>query len=124
MLATVFVPMIFSGSRISTLCSRAARANSASAEMPIPGAITPPKYSPFSDTASNVMAVPKSDDARAAVFFKCCHAVGNPVRTHFQRIVIVNGHSGPCAGPKKMRLKMKVTFGHFLNHGIECGYHA
>ena len=40
--------------------SRAARWNSASAEIPMPGQITPPRYSPSAEIASNVVAVPKS----------------------------------------------------------------
>lgn len=39
---------------------RAARAWSASAAMPIPGAIAPPRYSPFAESAPNVVPVPKS----------------------------------------------------------------
>ena len=33
---------------------------SASSEISMPGAIAPPRYSPLADTASNVVAVPKS----------------------------------------------------------------
>ena len=40
--------------------SRAARWNNASAEICGPGQITPPRYSPFAEIASNVVAVPKS----------------------------------------------------------------
>src|ERR1700686_500702 len=46
----VFVPIIFPGSFISTRNNRAARENSASAEIPIPGASTPPMYSPRAET--------------------------------------------------------------------------
>jgi hypothetical protein len=48
------------GSTKSTFCSRAARANSASIEVSMPGASTPPTYSPASDTASKFVEVPKS----------------------------------------------------------------
>ena len=52
--------MIDGGLRTSTRGSRAARWNSASAEMPMPGQMTPPMYSPAAEMASNVVAVPKS----------------------------------------------------------------
>ena len=52
--------MTAGGLRTSTRGSRAARWNSASAEMPMPGQITPPIYSPAAEIASNVVAVPKS----------------------------------------------------------------
>jgi len=42
MLTTVLVPMTLGGRRMSTRGSRAARANSASAEMMSPGAMAPP----------------------------------------------------------------------------------
>ena len=46
--STVFWPMTLAGLRTSTRGRRAARWNSASAEMPMPGQITPPRYSPRS----------------------------------------------------------------------------
>src|SRR5439155_23473684 len=60
MCVTVLVPITFPGSLISTRGSRAARANRASAEIPSPGAMTPPRYSPFAEITSNVIAGPKS----------------------------------------------------------------
>ena len=60
MLTTVFVPTTVGGRRISTRGSRDARANNASAEMLMPGAITPPTYFASAVTTSNVVAVPKS----------------------------------------------------------------
>ena len=56
----VSLPMTVLGLMISTLGSFAVRANRASAEMPRPGAITPPRYSADLVTAQNVVAVPKS----------------------------------------------------------------
>jgi hypothetical protein len=53
-------PTTLGGSAISTRCSRAAREKSASALICTPGVITPPRYSPFGVTQSNVVAVPKS----------------------------------------------------------------
>ena len=52
--------MTRSGLRTSTFGSRAARWNSASAEIWMPGQMTPPRYSPSAEMASNVVAVPKS----------------------------------------------------------------
>src|SRR5277367_3421069 len=60
MWVTVLVPITLPGSLISTRGNRAARANNASDEIPNPGAITPPRYSPFAEITSNVIAVPKS----------------------------------------------------------------
>src|SRR2546430_1398997 len=60
MCVTVLVPITFPGSLISTRGSRAARAKRASDEIPSPGAMTPPRYSPFAEITSNVIAVPKS----------------------------------------------------------------
>ena len=57
---TVVPPMIDAGLRTSTRGSRAARWNRASAEMPMPGQMTPPRYSPAAEIASKVVAVPKS----------------------------------------------------------------
>ena len=56
----VFRPTTFGGFAISTRGSFAARAKRASALIWMPGAITPPRYSPLPDTQSNVVAVPKS----------------------------------------------------------------
>ena len=60
MLCTVFRPITDLGREISTRGSLAARWNNASAEMPIPGQIAPPRYSPRAEMASKVVAVPKS----------------------------------------------------------------
>ena len=60
MLSTVLVPMILAGLRMSTRGRRAARAKRASAEMPRPGAMAPPRNSPRGETTSKVVAVPMS----------------------------------------------------------------
>ena len=57
---TVLRPMTGPGFLISILGNLAVRPNRASAEMPIPGEIAPPKYIPPSNTAEYVVAVPKS----------------------------------------------------------------
>ena len=49
----------------STFGSFAVLAQSASSEMPIPGVMTPPRYSPRPETQSNVVAVPKSTTMQA-----------------------------------------------------------
>ena len=53
-------PMTVAGLRTSIRGRRAARWNSASAEICGPGQITPPRYSPRAEMASKVVAVPKS----------------------------------------------------------------
>jgi hypothetical protein len=56
----VFFAITVSGSTKSTLKRRAARANRASIETSIPGASTPPTYSPSGETTSKFVDVPKS----------------------------------------------------------------
>src|SRR5665213_2297239 len=60
MLSVVLVPMILVGFLISTRVRRAARLKRASAEMPRPGAMAPPRNSPLRETTSKVVAVPMS----------------------------------------------------------------
>ena len=50
----------------STFTSRAARAKSASIETSIPGASTPPTYSPSAETMSKFVEVPKSTTMHGA----------------------------------------------------------
>ena len=57
--------MTLEGHSTSTLGSFEARWNSASTAIIRPGAIRPPRYSPFSDTQSKVVAVPKSMTTQA-----------------------------------------------------------
>jgi len=59
MLATVLVPMTLPGFLMSMRGRRAVRENSASAEMPMPGAMEPPRYSPLAEMTSKVVAVQK-----------------------------------------------------------------
>ena len=60
MLSVVFLHIALPGSSISTLGSLEVFSNSASEDILSPGAIEPPKYSPLSDRAQKVVAVPKS----------------------------------------------------------------
>ena len=62
----VFAEMTLSGATKSTFVSRAARAKSASMETSIPGARTPPTYSPAAETASKFVDVPKSTTMHGA----------------------------------------------------------
>jgi hypothetical protein len=58
--SVVFLPITLRGSTISTRNSAAARPYSASMLISTPGRIAPPRYSPFPEMASSVVAVPKS----------------------------------------------------------------
>ena len=58
--STVVLPSTLRGSTSSTARRAAARPTRASMLMPMPGAMAPPRYSPLADTASQVVAVPKS----------------------------------------------------------------
>src|SRR6267378_1841147 len=88
--ATVFVPIIFPGSLISTRESRAARVKSASADIPIPGASTPPRYSPFAEMASKLIAVPKSTTIHARLDEERLYAAVAP--RHFGERAIERRH--------------------------------
>jgi hypothetical protein len=54
------LPITVGGAEKSMRNSRAARAKSASMEISIPGASTPPTYSPAGETTSKFVEVPKS----------------------------------------------------------------
>jgi hypothetical protein len=64
----VVLPITVSGSTKSILRSRAARANSASIEISMPGARTPPTYSPSAETTSKFVDVPKSTTMHGAPY--------------------------------------------------------
>src|SRR3972149_3133094 len=68
MLATVFFPMAVCGLEISTFGSFDVLWKRASADMAIPGDMAPPRYSPFEETQSKVVAVPKSMIIRACLY--------------------------------------------------------
>src|SRR5262249_10251358 len=95
--STVFLPITLGGLVNSTLSSCAARRDSASTEISIPGAIAPPTNSPRALTASKLVEVPKSTTI-AAPPYRCTAAsefmirslptslglslrIGTPVRT-------------------------------------------
>ena len=58
--STVVLPITLRGSTSSTWRSAAARPNSASRLISMPGTMAPPRYSPLSEMTSKVVAVPKS----------------------------------------------------------------
>ena len=60
------LPITVGGAAKSTLTRRAARAKSASIETSIPGASTPPTYSPSGETMSKFVEVPKSTTMHGA----------------------------------------------------------
>ena len=64
----MFFAITVSGSTKSTLNSRAAREKSASIETSIPGASTPPTYSPSGETTSKFVEVPKSTTIAGAPY--------------------------------------------------------
>jgi hypothetical protein len=63
--STVRVPITFGGRAMLTRGSLDARKNSASRLMPMPGAMTPPRYTPSPPMTSKVVAVPKSTTMHA-----------------------------------------------------------
>ena len=90
-------PITLAGFRTSMRGSRAARWNSASAEIWMPGQMTPPRYSPFAEMASNVVAVPKSTHderlaARAAVPLVRRDAVDEAIGADLRRMRVEVRH--------------------------------
>ena len=58
------------------------------------------------------------NDARPAVFLKGSHAVGDAVRAHFLRVIVMDGHSRARPRSEEKRLQVKVLPSHFLEHGV------
>src|SRR3954463_8497666 len=107
--------MTLGGSTESTFTGRAARAKSASIEISIPGASTPPTYSPAADTTSKFVAVPKSTTMHGGPYRSTAEIeltirsgptsrgssvrTGMPVRTPgptTSRLAFVNRRGGGC----------------------------
>ena len=63
----MFLQIVIPGFASSTLGNLDASWNNASLDILIPGHIEPPKYSPLSDIAQNVVAVPKLMDNRISL---------------------------------------------------------
>ena len=70
MLPTVLLPISFSGSRKSTIGSRAVLANKPEIDIPIPGQIMPPRNSVLRDDVEVDRGAQIDHDARPAVFVK------------------------------------------------------
>ena len=86
--STVFLPTTERGRVNSTRRSAAERAAAASDDTCMPGAIAPPRNSPFADTTSTQMDEPKSTTIAAeCVPLECGQAVDDPVGADLLRIV-------------------------------------
>ena len=76
--------------------SRAARWNSASAEIVTPGQIAPPRYSPFAVIASSVVAVPKSTTISGrpvpAELLERGDGVDDAIGADFGRVLVEDRH--------------------------------
>ena len=82
----------------STRKSRAARENSASIEISIPGASTPPTYSPVGrDDVEVRRRAEVDDDARRAVALLRGHGVRDPVGPDLARVVVADRDPGADA---------------------------
>ena len=91
--------MTVSGFRTSTRGSRAARWNNASAAICGPGQMTPPRYSPFAVTASNVVAVPRSATISGAPRLRpyrsyAAMAVRDAIGADFRGVLVQDRHAG------------------------------
>jgi hypothetical protein len=73
--STVFFPITERGRTSSTVRSAAARVASASSEISIPGASAPPRNSPFAETTSMFVEVPKSTTTHAVSNNRCAARV-------------------------------------------------
>ena len=103
----------WSGLRKSTSGKRAVRLKSASAEMPMPAAIIPPRYSALAETASNVMAVPRSTMTHGPPYLcKRGHAVHDPVRAHFRRILVEDVEAGIGVRRHEHRFGAEIALRH------------
>jgi hypothetical protein len=76
--------------------------------MPRPGVITPPRYSPFPDTQSKVVAVPKSTTMQVLmVALVGGDRVHDAVGADLLRVVVEDRHAGLDARPDHQRLGVK-----------------
>jgi hypothetical protein len=73
--STVFLPITERGRTSSTFRSAAAREASASTEISMPGAKTPPRNSPFAEMTSTFVEVPKSTTTHAVACRWCAARV-------------------------------------------------
>ena len=109
------MPITRSGATNGTFGSRAARANSASIEISIPGASTPPAYSPAAETTSKFVEVPKSTTiARRAVALARGDRVRDPVGPDLARVVVADRHARRDAGPEHEQLDARPALGERL----------
>ena len=125
MLATVFFPTTWGGRANSTRGSLEALRKRASIEMEMPGAMAPPRYSPRGETASKVVAVPKSTTMSPR--FEPCeggHRVHHPVGADLARVVVEDGEARLHSGSDEERLHAEVALGHLLEREGQRGHHA
>ena len=103
------------GSTKSTLTSRAARAKSASIETSIPGASTPPTYSPSGETTSKFVEVPKSTTMHGAPYRSPRRdRVRDPVGPDLARVVVADRDPGLTPGPSTSSWRVAYALGERL----------
>ena len=113
--ATVVCEITRSGAANGTLGSRAARANSASIEISMPGASTPPTNSPAAETTSKFVEVPKSTTTAGAPWRSPrCDGIRDPVGADLARIVVANRHARRDARPEHEQLDARPPLGERL----------
>ena len=117
--STVDLPMTLRGSTSSTRLSAAAWWNRASSDIARPGAIAPPRYSPSTEIASNVVAVPDvDDDAGTAVEVVCAHGVRDPVGTDLFRVVVEDRHPRAQTRLEDDARDVEPSLGHLAQRGL------
>ena len=96
---------------------RAARAKSASIEISIPGASTPPTYSPSGETTSKFVEVPKSTtiDGRAVALLRG-DRVDDPVGADLARVVVADRDAGLDARADDEERRVRPPFAASRSH--------
>src|SRR3954469_305355 len=114
---TVLLPITPAGCLRSTMGSRAVCANSPWMDIPNPGEITPPRYSPLAETTSKLMVVPISTTtAGPPVQVEGRNGVHHAVRAHFHGIVVLHFDTDIGIRSDKQRPAAEVT----LSHSGQC----
>ncbi len=101
------------------MCSK-----SASAEMPMPGVMTPPRYSPLArNYVEGGRRAKIHDDARTAKLFEGRHTVDDAIGADLGGIVIVHRHAGLDARLDEQRARVEVSFADLAQGGVERRHH-
>jgi len=119
---TVFVPITRAGLRISTRGSRPC-AETAHPPKSQSRQITPPMYSPFFETQSNVVAVPKSTITHGPPYFSNAATAFTMRSAPLPRDCRTTPASRLHTRLNKQRLGVEIALAHLPQHRIERRHH-